>query len=302
MDLPHDVAVAPDGRILVTGMMTHRMYLLDPGTGAWETEAIPADFANPRAVDVDASGRWIVALGAPRSVAVRDAGGAWSIHPVGLYPHSVALDDSGGVWVNGHFSADPEIIARLDLDDGSIARYEVPSAHGPDDRPGESTIPYGLRVDASGVVWGTQLRGNRLVRLDPADGAVRTWTLPTPHSGPRRPDPAPDGSIWIPQFGSGTLARFDPASERFEEIPLPLDDTGPYVVRVDQTRGTVWLGTGHGDLVLALDPENRAFTAYPLPTRGALIRHLDIDEATGSVWVAYGASPGIAARILRIEP
>ena len=67
-------------------------------------------------------------------------------------------------------------------------------------------------------------------------------------------------------------------------------------------RGTVWLGTGHADLVLAFDPSSEVFTAYPLPTRGALIRHIDVDERDGSVWVAYGASPGIPGKILRIQP
>jgi hypothetical protein len=31
------------------------------------------------------------------------------------------------------------------------------------------------------------------------------------------------------------------------------------------------------------------------------VRHLDVDERTGAVWVAYGASPGVPARVARIE-
>ena len=39
-DLPHDVAVMADGRVLITGMFTHAMYTLDPATGAMTTMPI----------------------------------------------------------------------------------------------------------------------------------------------------------------------------------------------------------------------------------------------------------------------
>lgn len=295
-DLPHDVAW--DGRrLLVTGMMTHRMYTLDPVSGTWETVPIPVARANPRAVDVAADGRWLVALGAPRRLAFFDpAGEAWTDVPVGTYPHSIVEDARGRVWFNGHFSSAPEIVGYVDPATREVRTYEIPGDGG------ESTIPYGLRVGPDGTVWGTQLRGNRLVRLDPETGDVRRYTLPTTQSGPRRPDVGVDGVVWIPEFGAGKLARFDPATERFTEVDFPVPDAGPYVARVDRVRGTVWIGTGHSDVVAAYDPGTERFTLYPLPTRGALIRHLDVDEATGAVWVAYGASPGIPGKILRIQP
>ena len=295
-DLPHDLAVS-EGGVVITGMLTHQMYVLDPETGAWETEAIPVQYANPRAVDIDAEGRWVAVLGAPQSIAVHDpASGEWLNHPVGTYPHSIALDGRGGAWFNGHFSTEPEIVGRLDLATGDTTLHAVP---GPG---GESTIPYGLRVGPDGQVWGTQLRGNRLVRLDPRSGRVDSFELPTSNSGPRRPDVSADGTVWIPEFGAGKLAAFDPVAERFTEYDLPVKDAGPYVVRVDNVRNRIWIGTGHGDVVAAFDPATEAFTLYVLPTRGALIRHMDVDEDTGEVWAAYGASPGIPGKVLRIRP
>ena len=35
-DLPHDVVVEPDGRVLVTGMFTHVLYRVDPAGGLAE--------------------------------------------------------------------------------------------------------------------------------------------------------------------------------------------------------------------------------------------------------------------------
>jgi virginiamycin B lyase len=125
--------------------------------------------------------------------------------------------------------------------------------------------------------------------------------MPSPHSGPRRFDIDSAGVLWIPEFAAGKLARLDPTTGRFTEWDLPVKDAAPYVVRVDNGRGDLWIGTGSADAVFRFDPRTAQFTTYSLPTRGALVRHLDVDERTGAVWVAYGASPGVPARVARIE-
>ncbi len=303
MDLPHDLMVDPEGLVLITGMFTHRMYHLDPEAGSFETVPIPVPNANPRALDLDASGRWLVLLGTPGSVARHDPStGDWQSWEIGVYPHSVAVGPDGRVWWNGHFTFDPEIIGSLDPTTGKVTSYKVPRGPGPDAPLGESTIPYGLRVASDGTVWATQLRGGHLIRLDPESGDIRQWKMPSPHAGPRRPDVAPDGTVWIPEYAAGKLARFDPVTETFKEWDLPVREALPYVVRVDQSNGRVWIGTGHGDFIASFDPTQEAFTVYPLPTRGALIRHIDVDEERGDVWAAYGASPGIPSKVARLRP
>ncbi|MCA9739507.1 MAG: hypothetical protein R3E98_03845 [Gemmatimonadota bacterium] len=302
-DLPHDLMVHPDGSVLITGMFTHRMYRLDPEQGTFATVPIPVTNANPRALDIDAEGRWLALLGAPGGVARYDPRTEqWQSWRFGAYPHSIVAAADGLVWWNGHFTVDPEVIGSLDPATGDIRRYTVPRARDSDTPAGESTIPYGLRVAPDGIVWATQLRGGGLIRLDPESGAVRQWQLPTPHAGPRRPDVAPDGTVWIPEYSAGKLARFDPRTETFTEWDVPVSDALPYVVRVDQRTGIVWLGTGHGDVLLSFDPVRERFSAYPLPTEGALVRHLDIDEERGEVWAAYGASPGVPSKVARLRP
>jgi streptogramin lyase len=49
-DLPHDLMPDASGTIVITGMMTHQMYALDPATGVYTTTPIPVPFANPRAL------------------------------------------------------------------------------------------------------------------------------------------------------------------------------------------------------------------------------------------------------------
>lgn len=300
-DLPHDVAVDGDGQVVVTGMLSHRMFVLDPATGAFRTVETPLERANPRAVEVDADGTWWVLFGGPMRVAsYAPAAGRWRTWDVGMYPHSIARDSHGRVWFNGHFTRDPERIGHLDPATGAVRTFDVPST--PELRAGAGPIPYDLRLAPDGTVWGSELHGNRIFRFDPATERFAAWTMPQTHSGPRRMDFDAAGTLWIAEYAGNRLTSFDPRAERFTRHALPVPDALPYIARADGRRGVVWVGTGAADAVFRFHPATGRWDTYPLPTRGALVRHLDVDERTGALWAAYGASPGVAPRIVRVEP
>ena len=84
------------------------------------------------------------------------------------------------------------------------------------------------------------------------------------------------------------------------EYPLPRADAVPYVVRMDGA--SLWIGTNASDEVYRFDPATGRFEVYPLPSRGAVIRHMVPDPRNADLWLAYGASPGIPARIARLRP
>jgi streptogramin lyase len=77
-------------------------------------------------------------------------------------------------------------------------------------------------------------------------------------------------------------------------------DALPYVSRVDPRDGAIWIGTAAADALLRYEPGSDKFETLPLPSRGALVRHLAVDHKHGAVWLAYGASPGIPARVARV--
>ena len=299
-DLPHDLAVDTAGHVVVTGMFTHAMWVLDPVLGEYSEVAIPVPEANPRALAIDSTGKWWVLLGNPK-LAVRydPSAGEWSQHDIGMYPHSVFPDAAGRVWFNGHFTKDPGLIGYVDGATGAVQTFGAPAAPGIAE--GRSAIPYGLRVAPDGLVWSTELLGNRLLGLYPVTGGFTMFVFPTPHSGPRRLDVDSAGVVWIPEYANNRLAKFDPASSTFQESELPMADALPYVVRVDTDRNRVWIGTGAADAIVLFDPVSERFTVYPLESPGAVVRHLAIDPATGDVWVPYGASPGVPSRIVRLR-
>lgn len=302
-DLPHDLALDGSGRVLVTGMFSHRILALDPETGAVEEHPIPVPQANPRALEVDADGRWWALLGAPASLARRDpANGEWRSATVGMYGHSIALDARGAAWTNDHFARGGVRLARVSPDDAmTVETFEGPpfesTAKGP------SPIPYELRAAPDGKLWVSLLHGNQLVSFDPATGEFATVDLPDPDAGPRRFDVAADGDLWIPGYGSSVLYRLAPASGRIDRYPLPIPDALPYVARVHPRTGEVWIGTGAADAIVRFDPVSERFTVYPVTTRAATMRHLVIDPERDEIWVAYGASPAIhPTRVARLRP
>ncbi|HEU4830365.1 MAG TPA: hypothetical protein VFT04_14320 [Gemmatimonadales bacterium] len=297
-DLPHDLAIDPLGRIVVTGMFTGAMYVLEPESGEFTRVEIPVEQANPRAVEIDRQGRWWVVLGNPQQLARFD-GVSWTTFDVGVYAHSVALDSAGGAWVNGHFTSRPELLVGVD-ERGNASQVRLPEHPSLAERAG-GPVPYELRTGPDGRIWMSELQGNRMLAYDPQTRTSKAFEMPRPASGPRRFDVGPDGIVWIPAYGAGTLVRLDPATATFREIDLPVRDAAPYVVRVDSVGG-VWIGTGAADALFRYDPETSGFESIPLPTRGAMVRHLAIDRRNGDVWLAYGESPGKApARIARFR-
>ena len=304
-DLPHDVAVDDAGRVIVTGMFSHAMWVLDPATSRFERVDIPVANANPRAVEIDDAGNWWVVLGARHTIArYTPAAKRWRTWAGGFYPHSLAVARDGVVWFNGHFTASPELIAFVDTAAAApfdVRTQQVPSHPALASVPG-GPIPYELRIASDGRLWGTELAGNRVFRFDPASRAFDMYDMPAPAMGPRRLDIDARGIAWIPAYATNELVRLDPATRAFTRHPLPIPDAVPYVVRVDDAANRVWIGTSAADVVFSFDRTTNRFTAYPLPSRGAMVRHMAIDPKTHDLWLAYGASPGrIPARIARLR-
>jgi virginiamycin B lyase len=299
-DLPHDLVVEPDGSVLITGMFTHRLYRLNPESGALSEIEIPeVPSANPRAIDRDAEGRTWLVLGQPMRLAMAKGDTGWRSWDVKMYPHSLAVAPDGKVWFNGHFTREPELIGFVDPSRDTVVTYHVPAHPTLAKGPG-GPIPYEIRAAPDGRIWLGELQGNRLVSFTPKTGKFQTYSMPTPHSGPRRFDVDAKGVLWIPAYSANLLVRLDPAAGKFKELPLPLKDAVPYVTRVDPRDGAIWIGTSAADALLRYEPRSGRFETFPLPSRGALVRHLAVDPRTGAVWLAYGASPGIPARVARV--
>ena len=251
-DLPHDLVVEPDGDVLITGMFTHRLYRLKPESGAMTEIPIPVE-RQPARDRPRRRGAHVAGPGAAQ--AARHGGGGHRLaeRDVGMYPHSLAVAPDGKVWFNGHFTREPELIGSWirrakgrDLPDPGTSHYGEGSR-----RPHSVRDPCRARRSHLAGRAPGQPAGVR-----PATDRFQIYTMPTPHSGPRRFDVDAKGMLWIPAYSANLLVRLDPATSEFKEIPLPVKDAVPYVTRVDPRDGAIWIGTAAADVLFRYEPRS----------------------------------------------
>ncbi|MBP6016257.1 MAG: hypothetical protein KA586_06005 [Candidatus Promineofilum sp.] len=92
---------------------------------------------------------------------------------------------------------------------GTFTKYDTPTAN---------SAPYDLAYDGQ-YIWFTERAGNKIGRLNPANGAITEYLVPTANSGPMGIAIAPNGQVWFAQNNSNKMARFKPASGTFDEYP-----------------------------------------------------------------------------------
>ena len=300
-ELPHDLVVAPDGRIWVTGFFEGDMLVLDPATG--KSRRYPVNGGMPggdvRALKFAPDGALWVVLGGTQSLVRLDIEtGETKTFPAGMYAHDVELDSKGNPWLNDYFGK-PERVAKLDPSTGKLAEYVI-DAPQLDARQGKP-LPYGLQIDAKDILWGSQLAANTLFRLDPATGKSETFPMPAPNSGPRRLALGKDGTIWIPEWNTGYLTGFDPKTRTFTRHRLGPGTIGAYDAEVDPRTGVVWITGSLASTVIRFDPATAKVETIPLPTDPAFMRHIAVDPRNGDVWTTYSQLPASTPKIVRIR-
>ncbi len=295
---PHDLALVEDGTVLITGMHSGDMWRLDPQTGLFEELPLTGQ-AEPRALAALGDGRWWLVFGSQRQLVLFDpVTGDLDRHNIGFYAHSVGVDADGNAWANAHFDDDPVRIARVAPDSHQMTVYDLPGREI--QLPG-LPISYDLIVASDGIVWTSELVGNRLVRLDPESGETQAYMLPHSASGPRRFDEDRQGRLWIPEFSGGRLAVFDPSDESWREFDLPTPDCAPYIAQVDDANERVWVTCGASNSLVRFDMAAETMIEYSLPFGSALMRHMFVDPANGDVWVSTHHVPTVDDRIIRLR-
>ncbi|MGD0965740.1 MAG: carboxypeptidase regulatory-like domain-containing protein [Candidatus Acidiferrales bacterium] len=183
--------------------------------------------------------------------------------------HTVRVDSSGIVWATG------SPFTRFDPETKKFTRFE------------EVAQSYDVKPDKNGDVWFTSLYGHKIGRVDGRTLKVRQWAPPTPGSGPRRLEIAPDGIIWFDEFNAGKMARFDPKTETFQEFPLPGPDPTPYALGFDAD-GYLWYNSHHLDVLGRFDTKTGQVTEYPFPHSELFMREF-FRDSQGRMW--YGSNP-----------
>jgi streptogramin lyase len=212
----------------------------------------------------------------------------WTEYPLpheGSYPGQLALDETRGfLWVT---ERDGDRIARLDVAAEPPEWQEYPLA--PDSQP------WGLALDAAGVVWFAESGADKIGKLGVSDTLIEYEGL-TAGSQPWGVALDGDGLVWFTERAAGQIGRLEPASGEVVEYALPAGDTalpGGIAVHGDY----VWLAeTGAGQLGRFRISKQEVYENAPSdPWEGTLINPADVAvNSIGNPWLTNTGGDGIS--------
>jgi streptogramin lyase len=176
-----------------------------------------------------------------------------------------------------------EYLTTLNLSAGPAWSYALKTAPRPKGRatqviytefdlPQRSRQPHDVIVDAKGLAWYASFGEQILGALDPKNGTVAEYTIPT-----LKPE-APTGilgvrfdrdeNVWMGMQFQGGIAKFDRKTQTFQTWSLPPAENGPHVqinqVSPDRSHvdGKVWLQDAGTYRVFRLDLASGKFDVF----------------------------------------
>jgi virginiamycin B lyase len=177
--------------------------------------------------------------------------------------HTIRVDERGLVWVSGGpaismFDPKTETFRHYDLgatygntvgndgdqwftsfrDDGPIGRITKDGVLSKFQPPTKGK-PQRLQVDADGIVWFSERRGNKIGRFDPKTETFKEFPLPGPEASPYAIGIDRDRMIWYSSHEQDTLGRLDPKTGEVIEYPYPHSEISMREFFLD-SQGRMW--------------------------------------------------------------
>lgn len=187
-------------------------------------------------------------------------------------PCAIAFDATSG-WVTSYGRG---TVDRIDLATNGVAK-----------RVTIGGTPCGIAVGPDGRIWVADLRGQRVVAIDPSTGRVTAeighlaadlWDLKVGF-----------GAVWVVDRDHAVLLRIDPAKAAVAaRIPI-----GPMGGGLAVTTDAIWVADASDGTIRRIDPETDAATVTATVDGGAIWFADD-----GATRLAVGGTPGGPVAIL----
>jgi virginiamycin B lyase len=177
-------------------------------------------------------------------------------------PHTPIFDQKGTLW----FTVQSGAVGRLNPQTGEMKLARPPST---------PTYPYGIQINAKGVPWYVDFRGNRLASVNPDTMEIKEYALPSPEARPRRIAITSDDALWYTDYARGYLGRLDPATGVVREWASPGGkDSQPYGIA---SVGTIlWYSESsvRPNTLVRFDPKSEKFQTWIIPSGGGVVRNM----------------------------
>jgi virginiamycin B lyase len=126
--------------------------------------------------------------------------------------------------------------------------------------------PHDPLAARDGSIWWTGQLVNKLGRVDPKTGAIREYSLKSPHSGPHGLVEDKDGNVWFTGNHGAFIGKLDPKSGLTTEYKIPdpkVKDPHSLSIAPD---GTVWFTAQQSNAVGRVDPKTGEIKLIAMPT------------------------------------
>ncbi|MEA2991063.1 MAG: hypothetical protein QOG83_3774 [Alphaproteobacteria bacterium] len=122
--------------------------------------------------------------------------------------------------------------------------------------PTPNSTPRRGRVDAEGRVWFAEFRGNAIGMLDPKEGKIQEWKVPSAWSAPYDAVYGnKDDSAWTGSMLNDRVSRLDVKTGQYIEYQLPRPTNIRRVFVDERTNpGALWVGSNHGGSIVKVEP------------------------------------------------
>lgn len=266
--LPHDPAVAPDGSLWYTGMLSNKLGRLDPKTGVIKEYSLKTDGSGPHGLVADNQGSiWFTANYKGYIGKLNPVTGEISEFkmpdPAARDPHTPIFDQQGILWFTVQLG---NFVGRLDPQTGSITLMPSPT---------RDSRPYGITINSSGVPFYCELGTNKIARIDPATLKITEYVLPE-GARPRRLAIGIDNVVYYTDYARGYLGRLDPRTGSVEEWSSPGGRRSrPYGIAITPD-GSVWYSESgvSPNTIIQFDPKTNRFSSWTIPSGGGVVRHM----------------------------
>ncbi len=148
------------------------------------------------------------------------------------------------------------------------------------------------------MLWFTVQQANMIGRLDPATGAIKLVTSPTPKSRPYGLKINAQGVPVVVEFGTNKIATIDPQTMAIKEYALPNPAARPRRLAIDPD-GMVWYADFSRGYLGRLDLASGDVKEWPSPS-GAKSEPYGIVFTNKAVW--YSESAAKPNTIVRFDP
>jgi streptogramin lyase len=158
---------------------------------------------------------------------------------------------------------------------------------------------YGVRADSQGNLYGADIDGGGITKIDGQSGKATFYPTLTANAGPRRMHMDAEDRLWIGEYYVNKIARFDTTTGQFQEWSHPVAWYDPYDVATAKD-GNVWTGGMNSDLITRMNLKTGEFRNYLMPRVDTNVRRVDVDNsgARPVFWVGENHQ----GKIAKVEP